>query len=169
VTISNRSGEPTPRFLIIGVGNCYRSDDAAGILVARRLSGRLPDNIGIIEHSGEGVDLMNLWENKSSVILIDAVSSESAPGTIHRLDAGALPIPSDFFHYSTHAFSVAEAVEMSRVLNRLPTQFIIYGIEGRNFAAGTRLSEEILKAVEEVADLILKDVILLVGKNNSRA
>ena len=41
------------------------------------------------------------------------VQSGAAPGTIHRLDATETPVPSRFFHYSTHAFSVAQAVELA--------------------------------------------------------
>jgi len=51
---------------------------------------------------------------------------------------------------STHAFSVAEAVELARALNQLPPRLIVYGIEGKNFDSCVGLSPEVKLAVEEV-------------------
>jgi hydrogenase maturation protease len=149
--------------VIIGIGNYYRGDDAVGILISRSLKEKAPGSFLIIEESGEGAALMESWKGFAKVILIDAVSSGSSPGTIHRLDAGQEKIPSDFFHYSTHAFSVAEAVEMARALGELPPRVIIYGIEGKSYQAGIGLSSEVSEAISKVAEMILEDVNLLNG------
>ena len=85
-------------------------------------------------------------------MLVDAVRSGAPPGTVHRLDARAAPAPTGFFHYSTHAFSVAEAIELARSLNELPPHLIVYGIEGESFAAGEGLSPAVEQAVEVVVE-----------------
>ncbi len=144
--------------LIIGLGNEYRSDDAAGLLVARRLQAIAGKIVAVLEQSGEGAALMEAWQDAERVILIDAVRSGATAGTIHRLDAQAQPIPQQFFHYSTHAFSIAEAIELARALNRLPPCLIVYGIEGKTFAAGLTLSTEVASAVEEVTRRILVEL-----------
>jgi hydrogenase maturation protease len=141
----------TPQqILVIGLGNDYRSDDAVGRVVARRLKAIDGDNARIVEESGEGATLIDAWKEADFVVLIDAVHSGGTPGSIYRFDAGAQRIPTDFFHYSTHAFSVAEAVELARALDQLPAKLIIYGIEGKNFESGIGLSPESELAVEEV-------------------
>ena len=89
-------------------------------------------------------------------MLVDAVRSGAPPGTIHRLDARAGPVPTGFFHYSTHAFSVAEAVELARSLDQLPPHLIVYGIEGEKFAAGVGLSLVVEQAVETVVERAAK-------------
>lgn len=146
-------GEAT---LVIGVGNPHRRDDGAGIHVARQLVSAAPAHVIVKEASGEGACLMAMWENVDRVILVDAVRSGSDAGRIHRLDASRNRIPSDFFHYSTHAFSVAEAVEMSRVLKTLPQCTILYGIEGLDFSAGVGLSPSVEKSTGKVAQEILQ-------------
>ena len=143
--------------LLIGVGNEFRGDDGVGIIVARRLRASKPANLTILEASGEGAALMEAWKDASHVIVIDATRSGSAPGKIHRFEAHTEPLPSRFFHYSTHAFSVAEAVELARALNQLPPQLIVYGIEGRNFTAGEGLSPEVEKAADSVIARLLQD------------
>jgi len=150
--------EKKPRLLLIGVGNQYRKDDAAGLIVVRSLKNQAPAFLEIIEESGEGASLMERWREVDGVIMVDAVSSGAPPGTIHRLDACRQSIPTDFFSYSTHAFSVAEAVEMARVLDQLPPRMIIYGIEGESFEFGTGLSPALESAVPQVAESILNDV-----------
>jgi len=137
---------------IIGVGNEYRRDDGVGIAVARRLRERFPAGVTILEESGEGAALIQAWEGAAWVMLVDAVRSGAPPGTIQRLDARTAPVPAGFFHYSTHAFSVAEAVELARSLERLPPKLIVYGIEGENFDAGVGLSSAVRQAVETVAE-----------------
>lgn len=144
--------------LILGVGNPYRSDDGVGVAVARRLRAQAPASITIREASGEGAALMQAWKGFARVLVIDAVHSGADPGTIHRLDARAAPIPSRFFHYSTHAFSVAEAVEMARALDELPPYLVLYGIEGATFEAGEGFSAEVEKAAEAVIPRVLAEI-----------
>lgn len=141
----------TTQTLVIGLGNDFRRDDGAGRVAARMIASAQVDGVRVIEASGEGAALMDAWRDAESVVLIDAVHSGAAPGTIHRLDARAQPIPSNFFHYSTHAFSVAEAVELARALDQLPPRLIVFGIEGKDFSSGEDLSPEVAAAVEEVA------------------
>ncbi len=151
----------TPRLLIIGVGNPFRGDDAAGLLVARRLNEMRLDSCVIIEHSGEGASLMETWKNAEAVILIDAVSSGRSPGAIHRLDPIRNPLPAQLFHSSTHAFSLPEAIEMARALDELPPRLLVFGIEGRNFRAGDELSREVTAALQEATNRILQEVKIL--------
>ena len=141
----------TTQTLVIGLGNDFRRDDGAGRVAARMIASAQADGVRVIEASGEGAALMDAWRDAESVVLIDAVHSGAVPGTIHRLDARAQPIPSNFFHYSTHAFSVAEAVELARALDQLPPRLIVFGIEGKDFSSGEDLSPEVAAAVEEVA------------------
>lgn len=135
---------------IIGVGNPYRRDDSVGLLAARRLRRSIGAAVFVEEASGEGIDLIDRWLHCDSVILIDAVRSGAEPGTIHCMDAYHESIPRSFFSYSTHAFSVAEAVEMARVLGRLPSTLTIYGIEGFDFSPGEGLTPVVETAMEEV-------------------
>jgi hydrogenase maturation protease len=147
-----------PSIVIIGVGNKYRSDDRAGIAVARRLRALFPTGVTILEESGEGAALIEAWRGATWVMLVDAVRSGASAGTIHRLDARAAPLPMGFFHYSTHAFSVAEAVELARSLDHLPPHLVVYGIEGANFAAGVELSPAVEQAVEVVVERLAEEV-----------
>jgi Ni,Fe-hydrogenase maturation factor len=47
-----------------------------------------------------------------------------------------------------HEFGVSEGIELARALKRL--HLVVYGIEGRSFALGERLSPEVEAAAAEV-------------------
>lgn len=148
----------TTPVLIIGVGNEYRGDDGVGLAVARRIRELNLSAVKVIEASGEGAALMEAWQGAEAAMLIDAVYSGGTPGTIYRFDARTESIPAKFFHYSTHAFSVAEAIELARALNQLPPRLIVYGIEGLRFDAGVGLSAEVERATPEVVRRALREM-----------
>jgi hydrogenase maturation protease len=144
--------------LVIGVGNAYRGDDGAGIAVARKLAAQRLPGVRVMEMNGEGTSLVDAWKDVPSVLLVDAVSSGAVPGTIHRFEAQAGPLPKGLEHRSSHSFGVAEAVEVARALGRLPPRLVIYGIEGGPFAPGQGLSPEVERAVEEVASRLISEL-----------
>jgi len=148
----------TESILIIGVGSPYRCDDSVGLAILKQLRLHELYNVHLMERSGEGSDIMDIWQSYNHVILVDAVQSGSDPGTIHRIDANAEKVPTDFFHYSTHAFGVAEAVEMARTLDELPNHVIIYGIEGKDFEIGKQMTPEIETSAEKVVQQIMDDI-----------
>ena len=132
--------------LVIGIGNAARGDDAAGLIAAQRLGG--------LEHEGESLALLDIWDCAESVVVIDAVRSGAVPGTIHRFDA-AEPLPATLrSSTSTHAVGLAEAVELARALGRLPAQMTVYGIEGERFEAGTGLTPAVSAAVDAVVNAV---------------
>lgn len=156
--LSKKMTNKRSRILLIGIGNEYRNDDAVGLVVARHLNEQPLDHVEVIEETGEGAALMETWKDAGTVILIDAIFSGAEPGTIFRFDVHAQPIPKSFFHCSTHAFGVAEAIELARILEQLPPRLIIFGIEGKDFAAGKSLSAEVVKAARKVVEHIIQEV-----------
>jgi len=145
------------RVLVIGVGNAYRHDDAAGLVVARHLKDQAHSSCEVHEHVGEGTGLMELWKCAERVV-VDAVQSCATAGTVHRFNVNLSSLPASMFRGSTHAFGLNEAVELSRALKQLPSNFIIYGIEGQNFDTGIGLSSAVLGAVNDLAEKLQHEV-----------
>lgn len=149
----------TPKTVVIGIGNAYRSDDAAGLIVARLLKKRLPGSCSVHEHSGEGTSLMELWTGADRVIVVDAVGAGGLPGAVSRFDATHGPLPTQFCRDSTHAFSLVEAIELSRALDQFPRELLIFGVEGHNFAVGTNVSPAVEFGLENVVKSVMLEVI----------
>lgn len=137
--------------LVIGLGNPDRGDDAAGILVARGLAAY---GVKAVESPGGTLDLLEIWANNDKVVAVDAVYSNAAPGTIYVWDTLAARLPYHAFRSSTHAFGLADAIELARALDRLPKSVTIYGIEAAQFFPGTPPSSPVLLAVNSVIEQI---------------
>jgi len=149
-----------PPILVIGIGNEYRSDDRVGLTAIRALKQhKFPGDTLLIECSDDGAELIEMWSTARMVILIDAVSSGVQPGTIFRFDALAQAIPAQLSFQSTHAFSVAEGIELARVLDQLPPSLIVYAIEGKNFSTGLGLTPEVEKAMQKVVQQVRNEVL----------
>lgn len=147
------------RILIIGIGNDYRSDDAAGLAAARKIKNLSLKNVDVIESNGDGAALIDSWAGRNNVILIDAVLSGSAPGTIHRLEAGSSSLASNFYKFSTHQFSIPQAIYLSASLGRLPENLVIFGIEGASFNTADGLSREVENALNNIEHLVQEEII----------
>ena len=115
--------------LIIGLGNDYRSDDAVGRVVARKLGAESLDGVRILEESGEGAALMDAWRGADFVILIDAVHSAQARHDLpHRRARGGNPRS---FSITRRTHSASPKPSNWRALGQLPQRLVVYGIEGR--------------------------------------
>jgi hydrogenase maturation protease len=155
ISVGRPPGRQERKLLVlIGVGNRFRHDDAAGLEVARRLRLAAPSGVTVLEQEGEPASLLEAWSGADEALLVDAVSSGAEPGTLHRFQVGDRPLPAELFRPSTHALGVREAVELARELGRLPKRLSVYGIEGADFGAGEGLSEPVRNTVDQlVAEL----------------
>lgn len=134
--------------MVIGVGNGWRGDDAAGLEVVRRLRRRFPEGATLREIEDEPLRLLDEWAGEREVVVVDAVRARDGPGTIHRLDVSSAAVPEQLRGRTTHHLGVAEAIELARALDRLPRRVELIGIEGHRFGAGGGLTSGVESAVE---------------------
>jgi hydrogenase maturation protease len=140
---------------VIGVGNPGRGDDGAGRAVARRLRTRKPCGLEVRESDGEAVRLLTAWDGVDHVVLVDACHGAGRPGSIHVVDIGNVEKLTTLKTVSTHSFGVAAAVGLARALDRLPSELVIYAIEGSDFGVGEGLTPEVDRAVDTVVALLV--------------
>jgi len=137
------------------LGNRFRGDDAVGLLVGDRLRDA---GIEVQECEDEPTRLLESWAGLDLLVLVDATRSGSPPGTVRRVDASAHALGGDVGLTSSHAFGVAETIELARALGCLPAQVVVYGIEGERFAATTDVTSSVRSAIDQVADAVRKEL-----------
>ena len=128
---------------VLGCGHLDRGDDAAGVLVARRLR-----EWGI--DAKEVVSLLDAWDAGDDVVIVDAMESGREVGTVAVWDDDDGPRDPSF-RTSTHGFGVAEAIQIARALGRAPRRLRVYAIEGGSFRIGGSVSAAVLKAIDAVS------------------
>ena len=143
--------------IVIGIGNEYRGDDAAGLAVIQALKTQDLPSVQLIEGMHDALSLLECWNATSSVILIDAASSGAEVGTIYRFDARAQPVPASLSFGTTHTLGIAEALILAHTLQQLPLTLTVYAIEGKNYTPDAALSPEVEQAVHKVAALVVQE------------
>ena len=143
------------RVVVIGLGNSFAGDDAAGVLVARIVRERAPGRVTVFEHEGEPTALLDRWDGARLAVVVDATFGGGTPGEVHVLDVTRAPLPASFTGTSTHAFGLAAAIELARTMRRLPERLVVVGIEGERFDAGARPGAAVTAALERAAEQVL--------------
>lgn len=112
----------------------------------------------MLDCADEPTRLLDLWEGLDTVVVVDAVRSGAAPGTIHRVDAGTGPLPRELGLASTHAMGIADALELGRALGRAPRRIVVVGVEGASFAMGEELSPAVAEALDTLVAAALAEL-----------
>jgi hydrogenase maturation protease len=139
------SDSPTAA-VVIGIGNPMRSDDGIGAAAVALLQ----NTVDCIALDGEATRLIDAWEGRAHAIVIDAVISGAPAGTVHRLDPERDTLPATPAAISSHAAGLSEALELARVLDRLPERLTVYGVEAADVSPGPDLSPEVAVALPEL-------------------
>lgn len=143
--------------VVIALGARHRGDDAIGPLVAAALRDEhLPCRI--VEGCDDTLSILNAWDAAALAIVVDAAVSGAAPGTIHRLDGGQAPAVKDLSRCSSHGLGLAEAMQLGRVLGRLPARLVVFAVEAESFDIGAGLSAEVAATVPALAGEIAHEV-----------
>lgn len=152
------------KILIAGMGNVLRRDDGFGVEVARRLASAngLPEGVRVIELGIGGIHLVQeLMAGYEMLVVIDAVERNSAPGTVHVLEAEvpALEEWSDLerqdFLADMHYTTPSKALILARALKVLPANVYIVGCQPVEVdALGIGFSEVVEHAMTETIQRI---------------
>ena len=154
----NKRSEAVHKVFVACLGNPDRGDDRVGAAVTRALAGRLPDNAALVLRSGDMLALIDDWTGFDAVVCVDAAAAAGTPGRIRRIDLAGETLPVDVGVTSSHAFGLAETVELARTLQRAPAQIVVYAIEGERFETGTPMTAVVTAAVDEVARRVIDEV-----------
>lgn len=147
--------------LVIGIGNDFRRDDGIGLAVVRRLRALEIPRLSCLESLGDVAALLEAWGGRGDVVLVDAMVSGAPPGTVLRLDLRQQTLASSTTLHSTHALSIAEAVQLADALGHLPQRLVLYAVEAADVGYGEELSAEVARAVEPLALRLTAELSLL--------
>ena len=143
---------------MIGCGNLLRGDDAAGPVLVRRMWDRgLPDGVRCADGGTGGMDVAFQMRGVPHVILVDACSSGSEPGTLFEVpghEVEQLPPPTGI---NLHAFRWDHAIAFARWLlkDEYPGKVTAYLIEGARYEIGEGLSPAVDAAVDRLVVRLL--------------
>jgi hydrogenase 3 maturation protease len=148
-----------PHIVIMGIGNELRADDAAGMLVARRLLEdecirEKKDRVRVVkaEHAPENAT----WElrgfNPDLILLVDAADMGHPPGMIRWIEMDEI----EGMSASTHSLPLSM---LSRYLTlEFNCPVALLGIQPASNEFGEPVSIEVRHAVDEIVEGVLDEI-----------
>jgi len=144
--------------LVMAVGNILRMDDGFADAVLQRLAeSELPDGVELFDAGTSAIDLMEVFNGRELLVVIDAVRGGQAPGTLYRfspedVEAGELPMN------SLHQVGLLETLKLGELVDCKPRQTVVIGCQPEQTGLGIGLSEAVAAQVERAAELVRQEI-----------
>lgn len=142
---------------IIGVGNILMQDEGIGPKVAEFLKDNYtfdPD-IEIIDGGTLGLELLPYIEKYKKLIIVDVVDFGKKPGFIKILRGEEIP-PYLRTKLSAHHVGVQDLIEVARIMNFLPEELVLVGIQPESIDLGLDLTPTLADKLKELINEVLK-------------
>ena len=146
--------------LVVGIGNPMRRDDGVGQEAIDRLRARsdLPATVELLVLDGEPTRLIDAWDGRDRVVVIDATCTGATPGTVLRIDPEAVGMPQGRRDHSSHRAGLDVAIDLGSALDRLPRELVVFGVEPAELCLGPDLSEAVTRALPELIERVVNEV-----------
>ncbi len=144
--------------LVMAVGNILRQDDGFADAVLRHLEGcELPEGVELFDAGTSAIDLMEVFDRRDKLVVIDAVRGGQPAGTLYRfspeeVESGALPMN------SLHQVGLLETLTLGELVGCKPAETVVIGCQPEQTGLGIGLSDAVRARVEKAATLVLQEI-----------
>ncbi|MEM2897445.1 MAG: hydrogenase maturation peptidase HycI [Candidatus Bathyarchaeia archaeon] len=140
------------KIVIAGIGNRMRKDDAVGLEIVKKLSGKVPSHVSLLEFETVPENFIGMIErvNPTHILLIDSGQLNAGPGSFALISSEQIGGIST----STHALPLRVFIEYIEKV--VKAKVIVLVIQPKSLGFGKGLSKEVKKASDALIDEILK-------------
>ncbi|BCS53496.1 HyaD/HybD family hydrogenase maturation endopeptidase [Geobacter sp. SVR] len=156
--MSLKSG-PAPTVLVLGIGNLVMSDDGVGVKAVQKLTCeyRFPPVVDIMDGGTLGLDILPRLEGIERLIVVDAVETGGAPGTLVRLTGEEIPLALET-KISPHQMGLKDLLTVSQLMGHMPQEMVLIGVQPGNIGMDTELTPEVEAQLDAMVALILSEL-----------
>ncbi|ODQ94866.1 hydrogenase maturation protease [Mycolicibacterium holsaticum] len=154
------------QILVAGIGNIFLGDDGFGSAVIRRVPEKLDaPGVRIVDYGIRGMHLAyDLLDGCQALVLIDAVPSQGAPGTLHVFEPDHEPL-STASGMDAHAMDPQAVFATLTALGGTAPHTVVIGCEAADLDEGIGLSD----AVEAAVPAAVRAVVEVVAHLSARS
>ncbi len=151
---------------ILGIGNLLLKDEGFGVHVINYLEDnyRLPEEVHLQDGGTAGIYMAPFLEEVDSLIVVDVIGVDAAPGTLHRFNGDELMGANVQMSMSPHQLGLLEILEICKLRNQEPEHVEFIGIVPAEIDTHIGLSEALSGKEIEVAEM----VVTLLKENGGR-
>lgn len=151
------SGQSFLSVLVLGIGNLLLSDEGVGVKAVEELENRYDcsDAVEIVDGGTSGSELLPYFDDRSHILIIDAVKTGNQPGTIVRIEN-----PPAFFQkkISPHQIGLADVLGLAAITDNLPRNITLFGIEPKELSTGLDLSTDVARNLSRLVDMVVAEL-----------
>jgi len=152
------------RWLIAGLGNVFKGDDAFGVEVVKRLADRAwPTQVDVVDFGINGIDLIYaLLDQYDAAVLIDTYQHAGAPGTLYVIEP-ELPVagegldPLDLM-LNPHELDPTKVLRMVAAMDGRCHRIVLVGCEPGDFGGEWEgrmgLTDPVVAAVDAAVSVV---------------
>ncbi len=157
--VPNRTATDQKNIKIIGIGNTLYSDEGVGVHLLPYLEEALAgyDNVEIIEGATDGMKLLEPVEAADYLIIIDAINAGKPGGELITIRNREIPKYYGI-KMSIHQVGFQEVLFAADLLERLPEEMIMFGIQPASLELGIELSDTVKRKLPELAANVVNQV-----------
>lgn len=143
---------PIMRAVVLGIGNTILTDEAVGVRAVEWLerNWRLPVNVLAIDGGTSGMEMIEDLSNLDFLIVLDAVKTGAAPGTVVRIAGDEIPV---FFRskLSPHQIALPDVLASLELLDAMPKEIVVLGVEFISLELGMEMTPTVAEKVPVLA------------------
>ena len=125
----------------------------------------MPDSINLIEIGSDAFSIIDHFENKQPVLVIDCAQMGKDPGECVKFDVKDENLPILDRAISVHGFGFAYVYKMAQNLYE-DIQCTIIGIQPKSIEFNTGLSEEVKNNILLIIKMVMEETEKYVKENN---
>ena len=147
------------RVVVLGVGNVLMSDEGVGPHAVEAFAEgySATADVMLIDGGTSAMELLDDMAGAGLLVIMDAVASGAAPGTLIRLEGEAVP---KFFtrKLSPHQVGIADVMATLALTGESPKETIILGVEPGEMSMGMELSAPVAAAVPRLLAQVVDEL-----------
>jgi len=156
------------RTLVLGLGNEYAGDDAAGVLAVRALRAKLARDADVVESAASGLALLEVFAGYDRAVIVDSIRTGRSPaGTVVETGLAELGVA---IAPSLHQAGMPELAAVARRLGMgFPDRTRVLAVEVAGpLMFGAPLSEPVAAAIAPLGRRVLDQVRRWVSEDSGR-
>jgi hydrogenase maturation protease len=145
--------------LVLGIGNLVMSDDGIGVRVVQLLTERyrFPAGVTILDGGTLGLDLLPRLEGVARLLVVDAVETGQAPGTLVRLAGDDVPIVLET-KLSPHQMGLKDLLAVAMLQGFAPQEMVLWGVQPERIEMSLELSAVVAAQLEILVEKVLAEL-----------
>lgn len=133
-----------PDILILGVGNLLLSDESVGVHIVNQLERDydFPPGVELVDGGTAGMELLDFIASREHVLIVDAVLTGDAPGTVVTLKDDEVPA---LFNnkVSPHQLGLSDLLGALKLTEESPKNIFLVGVVPESVEPGLEMTKTI--------------------------